>query len=116
MNFVDDIDFITRGQRTVLGPFDDFPNIIDTGIAGGVDFNNVNVAIVLNVTTMLTNAARIRRHLAVSVRSDTVQCAGDNAGGCCLSDTTNTGQDIGLRQSVIFDSVCDCSHQSILSD
>ena len=45
MDFVDDVDFVFALGWRNNGTFFEVANIIDAGIAGGIDFNNVEVVV-----------------------------------------------------------------------
>ena len=73
MHLVDDIDFVLTGRRRVLGVFQYLADIIDTGIGGGIDFQQINRATAVDLAATAALAAR----LAV-VRVFSVQAFGQN--------------------------------------
>jgi hypothetical protein len=41
MAFVDDIDFITGLNWGKLRPFNEFANVVDSGVTGGINFDHI---------------------------------------------------------------------------
>ena len=116
MDFVDNIDFKTRRRRVVSRRFDDFAHVCDAGVAGGVDFDNVDVAVFGDGAAMFANAAGFGRHAALAVGTHAVQGAGDDARGRRFADAANARQNVCLRQTVRFNGVFQRSNQSFLPD
>ena len=71
MHLIDDIDFVLTGRRRVLGVFQHLADIVDTGIGGGIDFQQIDKTAAVDFATTATLATR----LAV-VRVVTVQAFG----------------------------------------
>ena len=91
--------------RVVPCRFDDFAHVCDAGVAGGVDFDNVDVAVFGDGAAMFANAAGFGRHAALAVGTHAVQGAGDDARGRRFADAANARQNVCLRQTVRFNGV-----------
>ena len=91
MHFVDDIDFVFAGGRRVLGVFQYFADVVDAGVGGGVDFQQINVASGVDLRTALAHAAR----LAV-LRIFAVQAFGENAGDGGFAYAARACEQVGM--------------------
>ena len=99
MDFVDDVYFKTGGRRVVTRRFNDFAHIVNARVGRRVDFNDVDMAVFRNRPAMFANAARLGRHAAFSVRTDTVQRTGDDTRRSRFAHAANAGQDVCLSQT-----------------
>ena len=116
MNFVNDVDFIARRDRAIANPLDNFAGIIDTGMACGVNFQNINMAAGGYRLTGLALAAWLQRWRAVPVGADTIQTAGQQSGCRCFADTAYPGQNKGMGQPAKRDGVRQGANQRFLPD
>ena len=116
MHFVDDVDLETRRCRAIAHTVDDFADIIDTGAAGGVHFQHVDMTIFGNGQAVRAHTARIRRRSPIAVGADAVQGTGDDARRRGFTDAPDAGQNIGLRQPIRVDGVSQGLHHGSLAD
>ena len=98
MHFIDDVDFITGRYRTVTNPLDNLACIINTRMAGGIDFQNIDMASGGDGRTGLAGAAGFQRGVSGAIRPDTVETAREKPRCRGLANTTHTGQHKGMRQ------------------
>ena len=116
VNFVDDVDLVARRNRGVAHRFDDFAHVIDAGMAGGVHFDDVDVAAFGDGAAGLAYAAGADRGTAVSIGPDTVQSLGDEARGGGLPHPANAGHQEGVSQPIAGDGVGQRTHHRFLTD
>ena len=76
VNLVDDIDLEARRDRTITDPLDDLAGVIDAGMRGGVNLQNIDVSGGGDGLAGLADPARLQRRLTIAIGTDTVQPAG----------------------------------------
>ena len=111
MHFVDDIDFVFAGGRRVLGVFQYFADVVDTGIGGGVDFQQVNVASGVDLRTALAHAARF-----AVLRVFAVEAFRQNTGDGGFPHPARTGQQVGMVQAAFIQRVAQGFDDVFLTD
>ena len=100
VHFVDDIDFVLTGRRRILGVFQHLADVVDTGIGGGIDFQQIDKTAAVDFAATAALAAR----LAV-VRVFTVQAFGQNPRDGGFADPAGTGEQIGMVQAAFIERV-----------
>ena len=116
VDFVDDVDLEFCGDRPVTRAVDDFPDIVDAGVGGGVHLQHVDVAVLGDRDAVDAGAARLDRRATGAVRADAVERAGDQPGGCRLADAAHTGEDEGVVDTVQPDGVGQRPDENVLAD
>ena len=116
MDFVDDIDLVTRRDCAIAHPFDDLTCIINAGMAGCVNFQNINMPPDGNRLTGLAAAAGLQRFDACPIGTDAVQPARQQA--CCrgLADTAHSCQHKCMRQTPERQCIAERADQRFLAD
>ena len=95
MHFVDDENLVTiANRRHAEAGDDDFADLIDLRVGGGVDFQHVDVAPLRDFDARVAHAARLRRRSLFAI-----QAARQDAGSRCLADTAGTGKHERLRDA-----------------
>ncbi|MCY1239988.1 hypothetical protein D9M72_528140 [compost metagenome] len=115
MHFVDDVDLIARRYRAVANLFDNLSDVIDTGMRGGVHFDDVDMAAIHDRLAVFARHTKVDRR-PVGLSGLVVQRTGEDAGGGGLADPAHTGQHIGLRDATRFKSVGERAHHRFLAD
>ena len=116
MDFVDDVDLVARRSRGIADAVDQPADVVDAGAAGGVHFEDIDVAALGDFTAGLAFAARRYGRPALAVGPDAVQGPGDDAGGGRLADTADTGQQERMGDAVGLEGVGQGPHQHVLAD
>ena len=98
VNFVDDINLVARRHWPIADTFNDVAGIIHTGMAGSIDFQNIDMPRGGNCHTWLARAAWLQRCITGSIGTDTVQAAGQQARCRGFADTADAGQNKGMRK------------------
>ena len=105
MNFVDDVDFVTRRHGRIAHCLDDLADIIDAGVRCRIHFDDVDEPTLRNRDAGFARPARIDRRPARAIGPDAVQRLGDQPRSRSLSNPTNARQDKRMRQPVALDRV-----------
>ena len=105
VDLVDDVDLVTRRNRFVANPFDQFADIVDAGTAGRIHFDHIDMPVLGDRGAMLANAAGINRRSAVAIRPDTIEGACDDPRCRGLADAAHAGQYKGVGDAASFDGV-----------
>ena len=116
MDFIDDENLVARGIRPVARAVDNFADIVDPGVGGGVDLQHVDIAVLGDRRTARADAAGIDRRSAVAVRPGAVQGAGDEPGGRRLADAAHAGEDEGVVNPAQPDGVGQGADENVLAD
>ena len=96
VDFVDDVDLpTTRSPRP--GPRDDFANVVDRVIRGGVEFHHVERSASRNGQAARADVASVTRY-----RVFAVQRFGQNARRGGFTGTTRTGEEVGVNDAVFL--------------
>ena len=98
VHFVDDVDLVTPGGGGVLRVFDDVAHVVDAGVGGGVDFDQVDEAAAVNLGTGRADAAGLGAGVVV-VRA--VEAFGENARQRGLADAACASEQIGVMQAAL---------------
>ena len=95
MHLVDYVDLIPCERRCVLHRFNYFPDIVDTGMGGGIHFDDVNMTTLHDPPAMDSFLRQIDCRLADFICL-VVQRTGQNPRGSGLSDAAYAREHIGL--------------------
>ena len=116
MYFVDDVDFVTGRCGALMHTVDNFADVGDAGIRGGVHLHHVNMAPLHDCGAMLANAAGFGGWAAGAIGADTVHAFGDDPGCCGFARSPDPGHDERLRDPVCLESVLQGTHHRVLTD
>ena len=116
VNFVDDINLVTRRHCRIAHGLDNLADIVDAGVRCGIHFNDVDVPTLRNRDTGFADTARINRRPALPVLPDAVECLGDQPRCRCLAHAADTGQQERMGQAVALDRIAQRRHHRILAD
>ena len=116
VDFVDDIDLVTRGDGSIAHRLDDLSHVVDAGVAGRVHLDHVDMAALGDGGARFAPAAGIDRRPALPVRPDAVQGLGDEPRGGGLADPAHAGHQECVSQPVPPDRVSQRLHHRILAD
>ena len=111
MNFVDEINLVTAGNRLILNVFQNFPGIFHLGSGGGIDFNEIRIVTVGNSPATFTFTARMRGYALFAVKAF---C--QNSGDCGLTHASGSGKKIGMMKPARIQSVYQRCQNMLLSD
>jgi len=100
MDFIDDIDFIFDIAGEIFDFIAEFPDIVDAGIAGGVDFDDVADRSVLDPQAIGADVARIGDGGVFAV--DRFR---KNTGDRGFSGSARSGEQIGVGDLIVFQGV-----------
>ena len=114
MNFIDDVDLVARRRREIAHVVDDFPDVIDASVTGGINLNDIDVPIFPDCLAMDTHTTRIDRGPAATILPDTIERPRDDPRGCGFADPPNAGEDEGLRNSTGLKGVAKSPHHRAL--
>ena len=98
MDLVNDIDFIFPLCWRELGMFDDFSDIINTGIARGIYLYHINHSLVGKSETIFTFFTRIS--IGEDIRTINRLCK--NPRECCLSSSVKSEKYIAMVDCLVF--------------
>ena len=116
MHFVDDIDLVAGGDRSISNTLNQLSHIVDAGPAGGIHLNDVDMTVLANGDAAVADTAGIDCRPAVAVRSNTIQRTRDNTRRRRLSNTANTCQHERVRNAPGFDRVRKGADKRVLSN
>ena len=68
MHFVDNIDLVTAGNRCKMDLFPKLPDLINSAVAGRIDFNDIGTGTFRNFPTMIASIARMGRWPLLTVQ------------------------------------------------
>ncbi len=105
VHFVDDVDLVARGDRLVADAFDQLADVVHAGAAGGVHLHHVDMAVLGDGGALLAFTAGRDGDVALPVRADAVQRAGDDPRGRRLADAADARQHVGMRDPTAVDRV-----------
>ena len=91
--FINDIDLVPRFVWRVIDPFPEVPDVVHAGIAGGVDFNNIQSSAFGDCLTHLTGIAGF----AFAFIGETINRLGENASRAGLTGTAWSAEKVGMR-------------------
>ncbi|SPY09637.1 Uncharacterised protein [Neisseria gonorrhoeae] len=111
MHFVDDIDFVFAGGRRVLGVFQDFADVVDACVGGGVDFEQVDIASGIDLGAALAHAARF-----AVLRIFAVEAFGKDAGDGGFAHAARPGQQVGVVQPAFVQGILQGFDDVFLTD
>ncbi len=92
MNFVDDIDFEAGFGRGVTHLFTQVTDVVNAGVAGGIDFNDIQCP---SPGDCLANIAGVAR-LALTAVIQAVYGFRQYSPGACLSRAPRSAEEIGV--------------------
>jgi hypothetical protein len=95
---------------------DKVPDIINSGVGGGIDFNNIEGPAGGNTPARITDVAWLSGRILTIGSILTVDRLGQKPGGGRFSRTARSGQQISVRKGTAFDSSKECFTDMILTD
>jgi hypothetical protein len=107
----DQVDLGAAARRHVLGVFDQAANVVDAGVAGGVNFQQIDETAGIDVHAGAALAARFRALPALAV-----QALGKDACDGGLADATGAGEQEGVMHAPGLQRVGQRAHDMFLSD
>ena len=116
VDFVDDVDLVARGDRRIAHRLDDLAHVVDTGVAGRVHLDHVDVAALGDRHARLAHPAGVDRRPALPVRADAVECLGDQPRSAGLAHPAYAGHQEGMGQPVPADRVGQGLDHRVLPD
>jgi hypothetical protein len=112
VNLVDDEDLVAVADRHDAEAGDDhFADVVDLGVGGSVDFQNIDVASLRNLHTGVTRSARIRRRTALAAQR---ACEDPRRRG--LADAARSCEHERLRQPPARQRVAQRTRHRVLTD
>ena len=111
MHFIDQINFITPLHRFILHIIQQFASIFDFGTGGGIDFKQINKTPFFNRAAVFTFAARLCCDAVFAVQTFSKQTSYRG-----FADTASAGKQVGVVQSVIFQSIGKCGQHMLLTN
>ena len=79
MHFVNNIDFIACRNGPIANAFDNFAGIINTGMAGSVNFQNINMTSCCDGFAWLALTTWFKRGVTIPIGTNTIQPLGKKA-------------------------------------
>ena len=112
VNFIDDIDLVLSFVWSVINPFPEVTDVIHTGVAGGVNFNDVQSSAFGDCLTPLTGIAGF----ALAFVGEAVDRLGENASGTGLAGTAWTAEKVSMRDMTAAQGILQCLGYLFLAD
>ena len=100
VDFIDDVNAIGAAERRKFDVFTKFPDVIDPGIRGSIDFNDVHRVPASNFLAAFALFTRFRSRTVFAI-----QGLGQNAGDRGLADAAHTGKQISMGDVFAKDGV-----------
>ena len=116
VDLVDDVDLGARGRGPVAGAFDQLADVVDAGVAGGVHFEDIHVAVLVDGAAVLAFAARFDGRPAGAVGANAIERAGDDSRGGRLANPAHAGQHERVRQPPGSERIGEGAHHRLLAD
>ena len=116
MDFVNHVDLVTSVRRCIHSLLKQRRHFFNGSVTCRVHFDVIDKTTFINRTTGFTDTARMIRHAALSVRTDTIEALGQNTRKRRLTDTARTGKEISMVQAIFTQCVCDRFHDGLLPD
>ena len=116
VHFVDDVDLVAAGRGAVEHALEKLAHLRDAGVAGRVDLDDVDVAVLRDRHALVAHAARLRGRPALAVRPDAVEHARDDARRRRLADAAHAGQHERVGEASGVDRVRKRAHHRVLAD
>ena len=113
VDFVDDVDLEPAAGRAVLGVFDDLADVVHAGVAGGVDFDDVDVVAAGDGQAGIAFAAGLGRG---GVEFLAIQSLGEDAGGAGFAGAARAAEKIGVGDPAGFDRAASAFGNVLLAD
>ena len=110
VHFVDQVDLGAAARRHVLGVVDQFAHVVDAGVAGGVDLEQVDVAAGVDVHAGAALTAGFGTAAAFAVER-----LGEDAGDGGLADATGAGEQEGVVHLAGFQGIGKRAHDVLLA-
>ena len=111
VHFIDDVHLEAAHAGRVLGVVQHFADIVDAGVAGGVDFQQVHKPAGVNLPAGGAHAARLGAHAGFAV-----QAFGQNAGNGGFAHAARAGQQVGVMQALFDQRIGQGAHHMLLAD
>ena len=116
VNFVDDVDLVSRRDRRITHRLDNLAHVVHARMAGGVHLDHVDMTALGNCTTRFAYTAGADRRATLPVGTDAIERLGDEARGRGFADSANTGHQEGMRQAVARDRIGQRADHCFLTD
>ncbi len=97
VDFVDDVDLIAACGRRVLGVFQHLAHVVDAGVGGGIDLDQVDEPAGLDLLAGGADAAGLSADAGLAI-----QAAGQDAGQGGLADAAGACEQVGMMQPALF--------------
>ena len=111
VHLIDEVHLVAALGRRVLDVVQQLTRILDLGPRGGVDFDQVDEAALIDLTTGATHATRPGADTLF-----TVQALGQNARQRRLADTAGPGEQIGMVQAPLIEGIDQRTADMLLTD
>jgi hypothetical protein len=111
MDFVEDHHLVAVAGRAVLQALGQLADLLDLGVGGGVDLDDVEVPAAGDLDAGGALVAGIGRRPPF-----TVEGLGEDAGGGGLADAADPGEEIGLSDPPLAQRVAQSGHDRLLAD
>ena len=116
VDFVDDVNFIACRNRRIAHSLNNLTHIVNTGVARCIHFDDIDMAAFGNGNAWLASTAGINRRATLPVRTNAVQCLGNQSRRRCFTDTANASHQKRMRQSIALDRIAKRLHHRILAN
>ena len=113
MDFVDDVDLEAAAGRAIAGVVHDLADVVDAGIAGGVDFDHVEIIAAGDGQAGIAFAAGRGRG---GIKLLTIQGFGQDSGGAGLTGASGAAKKIGVGDPAGFDCALERLRNVLLAD
>lgn len=100
VHFVDQVDLEAPTAGRVLHVIEQFAGVFDLGTAGGVDFDQVDEAALVDLPAHRTGAAGRGGDARLAV-----QAFGDDTGNGSLAHATSTREQVGMVQALVVQGI-----------
>jgi hypothetical protein len=109
VHFVDQVHLVAAARGGVLRVLDQLADVVDAGVAGGVDFQQVHRAALVDLAAGGTDAAGIGAHALIAVES-----LGNNARQRGLADAARSREQDRRMQPVLVERMRQRAHHMLL--
>ena len=116
VDFVDDVDLVACGHRSIAHRVGHRADVVDPVVRGGVHFDHVDMAALGDRPARLAHPARINGRPALAISADAVQRLGDQPRGAGLADPAHAGHQKRMRQPLAPDRIAQRANHRFLAD
>src|SRR5262249_25840792 len=113
-DFVDDVHLESAAGGAVLAVLDQLADVVDAGIAGGVDLDHVDVIAARDAEAGRAFAAGLGRRALFAGLA--VRGLGEDAGHRCLAGATGAAEEVGVGDSAGSDRLLERLGNVVLAD